>query len=143
MGLDALCFLKHPNAKSQLSVLESSQTFFLFFLFWVCFIVIYRTNKVVKVSEGAFIPYDYLILFTGQQFQVPVPTGADISTLVTTSEVTIPQVSRYTGPLPSSVFTVNTEKDCENVLSFIRGEFLTGEGKPYVLKLKRLLFSYW
>ena len=116
---------------------------FSFFLFWVCFIVIYRTNKVVKVSEGAFIPYDYLILCTGQQFQVPVPTGADISTLVTTSEVTIPQVSRYTGPLPSSVFTVNTEKDCENVLSFIRGEFLTGEGKPYVLKLKWLLFSYW
>lgn len=91
-----------------------------------------RTNKVVKVSEGAFIPYDYLILCTGQQFQVPVPTGADISTLVTTSEVTIPQVSRYTGPLPSSVFTVNTEKDCENVLSFIRGEFLTGEGKALV-----------
>lgn len=91
-----------------------------------------RTNKVVKVSEGAFVPYDYLILCTGQQFQIPVPSGADISTLVTTSEVTKPQVSRYMGPLPSTVFTVNTERDCENVLNFIRGEFLTGEGKALV-----------
>lgn len=91
--------------------------------------LIYRTNKVVKVTGGAFVPYDYLILCTGRQFQVPVPTGADISTLVTTSEVTMPKVSRYMGPLPSTVFTITTEKDCENALRYIRGEFLSGQGK--------------
>ncbi|KAL9958773.1 hypothetical protein ACROYT_G035833 [Oculina patagonica] len=91
-----------------------------------------RTNKVIKVTGGAFVPYDYLILCTGQQFQVPVPTGADISTLVTTSEVTMPKVSRYTGPLPSTVFTITTERDCENVLNFIRGDFLTGQGNALV-----------
>lgn len=89
----------------------------------------YRTNKVVKVTGGAFVPYDYLILCTGKQFQVPVPTGADISTLVTTSEVTMPKVSRYVGPLPSTVFTITTEKDCEDALRYIRGEFLSGQGK--------------
>lgn len=91
-----------------------------------------RTNKVVKVTGGAFVPYDYLILCTGRQFQVPVPTGADISTLVTTSEVTMPKVSRYMGPLPSTVFTITTEKDCENALRYIRGEFLSGQGNALV-----------
>ncbi|CAH3017155.1 unnamed protein product [Porites evermanni] len=91
-----------------------------------------RTNKVVKVTGGAFIPYDYLILCTGQQFQIPVPTDADISTLVTTSEVTMPKVSRYTGPLPSTVFTINTERDCENALNYIRGSFLEGQGNALV-----------
>ena len=80
----------------------------------------------VKVTGGAFIPYDYLILCTGQQFQIPVPTDADISTLVTTSEVTMPKVSRYTGPLPSTVFTINTERDCENALNYIRGFTVKG-----------------
>lgn len=83
----------------------------------------------VKVTGGAFIPYDYLILCTGQQFQIPVPTDADISTLVTTSEVTMPKVSRYTGRLPSTVFTINTERDCENALNYIRGSFLEGQGR--------------
>lgn len=87
-----------------------------------------RTNKVVKVTGGAFVPYDYLILCTGQQFQVPVPTGADISTLVTTSEVTVPKVTRYTDPLPSTVFTITTERDCENALNYIRREFLSSQG---------------
>lgn len=97
----------------------------------------YRTNKVIKVSGEAFVPYDYLILCTGQQFQIPVPTGADISTLVTTSEVTIPKVPRYTGPLPSAIFTITTERDCENALNFIRGDFLVGSGR---LELASLLF---
>lgn len=75
------------------------------------------------------MPYDYLILCTGKQFQVPVPTGADISTLVTTSEVTMPKVSRYMGPLPSTIFTITTETDCENALRYIRGDFVSGQGK--------------
>ena len=91
--------------------------------------IICRTNKVVQVTGGAFVPYDYLILCTGQQFQIPVPTGADISTLVTTSEVTMPKVSRYTGPLPSAIFTITTERDCENALNYIRGDMLSGQGK--------------
>ena len=81
------------------------------------------------MTGGAFVPYDYLILCTGQQFQVPVPTGADISTLVTTSEVMMPKASRYTGPLPSTVFTITTERDCENALNYVRGDFLAGQGK--------------
>lgn len=89
----------------------------------------YRTNKFIKVSGETFVPYDYLILCTGQQFQIPVPTGADISTLVTTSEVAIPIVPRYTGPLPSAVFTITTERDCEKALSYIRGDFLAGSGR--------------
>lgn len=89
----------------------------------------YRTNKFIKVSGGTFVPYDYLILCTGQQFQIPVPTGADITTLVTTSEVAIPKVPRYTGPLPWAVFTITTERDCEKALSYIRGDFLAGSGR--------------
>lgn len=87
------------------------------------------------MTGGSFVPYDYLILCTGQQFQIPVPTGADISTLVTTSEVTMPKVSRYTGPLPSTIFTITTERDCENALNYIRGDFLAGQGRSELARL--------
>ena len=93
------------------------------------------------MTGGSFVPYDYLILCSGQQFQIPVPTGADISTLVTTSEVTMPKVSRYTGPLPFTIFTITTERDCENALNYIRGDFLAGQGRSEHAKLHNRNFS--
>ena len=46
----------------------------------------HRVNKQIILSNGKEVPYDHLILCTGQQFQYPVPTGVDITSLVTTSE---------------------------------------------------------
>ena len=126
-NLDKECVLSASNAIIYLPFWPSLKTLSIRNLI-ILSSPICRTNKVVKVTGGAFVPYDYLILCTGQQFQVPVPTGADISTLVTTSEVTMPKVSRYTGALPSSVFTITTERDCDNALSYIRGDFLAGQG---------------
>ena len=45
-----------------------------------------RVNKQVLLSNGKQVPYDQLLLCTGQQFQYPVPTGADITKLLTTYE---------------------------------------------------------
>ena len=59
-------------------------------------LLICRVNKQVIISNGRKVPYDHLLLCTGQQFQYPVPTGADINQLVTTSEATkqkLPSVS--------------------------------------------------
>lgn len=84
---------------------------------------------VVELSGGSSVPYDYLVLCTGQQFQVPFPTGADISSLVTTSEVPLPQTPIFKGPLPPTVFTVNSETDCEKVVSWTKEHFLDSPGK--------------
>ena len=81
------------------------------------------------MSEGHKVPYDYLLLCTGQQFTIPIPTGADISTLVTTSEVPLPESAVYRGTLPMNVLTINSDKECEVVLTWIRQQFLNSQGK--------------
>ncbi|EDO37268.1 predicted protein [Nematostella vectensis] len=91
-----------------------------------------RTNKILKVSGGFGVPYDYLVICTGQQFQVPAPTGADISTLVTTSEVPRPRTAVYRGMLPDNVFTVNSHGDCAKVVKWVNNYFLNSQGKALV-----------
>ena len=50
------------------------------------------------VNGTELVPYDELLLCTGQQFHTAVPTGADVEELVTTSEALrkkLPSVSSY------------------------------------------------
>ncbi|XP_063079236.1 cilia- and flagella-associated protein 61 [Engraulis encrasicolus] len=93
-----------------------------------------RVSKHVLVTGDRKVPYDHLILCTGEQYQVPCPTGVDISSSVAPRSETPPQPSeRYTGPLPSNLFTLNDELDCQNAYSWLFENFLrqTGEAVVY------------
>lgn len=80
------------------------------------------------------MPYDYLVLCCGQQFQIAVPNGADINTLVTTAEVPRPRELVYRGKLPGNVFTINSHRDVQDTLRWIETSFAPNEGTVDVLK---------
>ena len=51
---------------------------------WVNVVYGYMTNidrkkKLVAVDNNTEVPYDHLILCTGEQYQVPAPTEADVT----------------------------------------------------------------
>uniref|UniRef100_A0A8C6J7A5 CFA61 protein n=1 Tax=Melopsittacus undulatus TaxID=13146 RepID=A0A8C6J7A5_MELUD len=71
-----------------------------------------RAAKYVVVSKEEKVPYDYLVLCAGQQYQVPAPTGADIHKLPTNRDVLSEWPQRYTGKVPSNHFTLNDSQDC-------------------------------
>ncbi|XP_016067517.1 PREDICTED: cilia- and flagella-associated protein 61 [Miniopterus natalensis] len=92
-----------------------------------------RAAKHVVVSHKDTVPYDHLILCTGQQYQVPCPTGADISQHLTNRE--IPSSSRrqrYTGNVPCNHFALNDEEDCLEALAWIRNNSIITEGNVIV-----------
>ena len=47
----------------------------------------FRKKKHVVVNMNTVVPYDHLIIATGNQYQLPAPTEADVSRLATSSEV--------------------------------------------------------
>ncbi|XP_033873801.3 cilia- and flagella-associated protein 61 [Acipenser ruthenus] len=91
-----------------------------------------RAAKHVVVSEGRKVPYDHLILCTGQQYQMPCPTGADISTLLTNRELSVSPDQRYTGPVPSNVFTLNDDEDCLETYNWLQENWAHAEGNVIV-----------
>ncbi|KAM6144264.1 cilia- and flagella-associated protein 61 [Erethizon dorsatum] len=91
-----------------------------------------RAAKHVVVSKDKAVPYDHLILCTGQQYQVPCPTGADISQHPTNLEVPDSSKMRYSGQVPCNLFTLNDEEDCVKALAWIRSNSITTEGNVIV-----------
>uniref|UniRef100_A0A8B9GEP1 Cilia and flagella associated protein 61 n=1 Tax=Amazona collaria TaxID=241587 RepID=A0A8B9GEP1_9PSIT len=79
-----------------------------------------RAAKYVVVSKEEKVPYDYLVLCAGQQYQVPSPTGADICKLPTNREVLSGWPQRYTGKVPSNHFTLNDNQDCAKAAQWLR-----------------------
>ncbi|NWR44110.1 CFA61 protein, partial [Regulus satrapa] len=65
-----------------------------------------RSAKYVVVSKEKKVPYDYLVLCTGQSYQALAPTGTDCS------EVTSQWPQRYREKVPSNHFTLNDAQDC-------------------------------
>nr|XP_015210027.1 PREDICTED: cilia- and flagella-associated protein 61 isoform X1 [Lepisosteus oculatus] len=87
-----------------------------------------RAAKHVLVSDDRKVPYDHLILCTGQQYQVPCPTGIDISQLSTNRDIAIRTGERYTGPVPSNLFTLNDDRDCLKTYNWLQHNFVHSEG---------------
>ncbi|NXP54719.1 CFA61 protein, partial [Heliornis fulica] len=91
-----------------------------------------RTAKYVVVSKEKKVPYDYLVLCTGQRYQALSPTGADISKLPTNSEVTSKWPQRYVGKVPSNHFMLNDDWDCLKAASWLKENVVNTEGNVIV-----------
>nr|XP_009671407.1 PREDICTED: uncharacterized protein C20orf26 homolog [Struthio camelus australis] len=91
-----------------------------------------RAAKHVVVSKGKKVPYDHLVLCTGQQYQVPCPTGADISKLPSNREVTRKCQQRYTGKVPSNLFILCDDQDCLKALHWLQENIVNSEGNVIV-----------
>ncbi|XP_030345033.1 cilia- and flagella-associated protein 61 isoform X2 [Strigops habroptila] len=91
-----------------------------------------RAAKYVVVSKEEKVPYDYLVLCAGQQYQVPSPTGADIRKLPTNREVLSKWPQRYTGKVPSNHFTLNDDEDCAKAVRWLREHIVSAEGNVIV-----------
>ncbi|XP_019751817.1 cilia- and flagella-associated protein 61 isoform X2 [Hippocampus comes] len=88
-------------------------------------VAINRKSKHVVVSSGAKIPYDYLVLCTGLQYQVPCPTQVDQEQPETNEprkEASFPP--RYTGTVPSNFFTLNDPHDCNTARDWLLENFV-------------------
>ncbi|KAJ8389365.1 hypothetical protein AAFF_G00120730 [Aldrovandia affinis] len=93
---------------------------------WVHVIVgkmtaINRAGKYVLVSGDRKVPYDHLILCTGQQYQVPC-----------LGESSARPGQRHAGPVPSNLFTLNDHEDCSRARRWLQENFVDLEGDAVV-----------
>ncbi|XP_071962157.1 cilia- and flagella-associated protein 61-like [Antedon mediterranea] len=95
-------------------------------------IAIDRASKYVKVTGGAKVPYDHLVIATGQQYQTTAPTGVDITKLTANNELTCNPNRQYTGRVPRNVLLVNDEHDARVAINWLRKNFITTEGNAIV-----------
>ncbi|XP_039730298.1 cilia- and flagella-associated protein 61 isoform X6 [Pteropus medius] len=91
-----------------------------------------RAAKHVVVSQEGIVLYDHLILCTGQQYQVPCPTGADISQHLTNKEIPKSSKQRYTGKVPCNHFILNDEEDCFKAVAWLRSNSIIIGGNVIV-----------
>uniref|UniRef100_A0A8C5X985 Cilia and flagella associated protein 61 n=1 Tax=Malurus cyaneus samueli TaxID=2593467 RepID=A0A8C5X985_9PASS len=84
-----------------------------------------RTAKYVVVSKEDIVPYDYLVLCTGQSYQVRcVQSG---------NQHNIPRFStRYTEEVPSNHFTLNDAQDCLEAACWLEENLVSSEGNVIV-----------
>ncbi|NXP24443.1 CFA61 protein, partial [Scytalopus superciliaris] len=91
-----------------------------------------RAAKYVIVAKEKKVPYDYLVLCTGQNYQALAPTGADTSKLPADSEVISKWPQRYTGKVPSNHFTLNDDQDCLRAAQWLKEKLIRSRGNIIV-----------
>lgn len=85
-------------------------------------VAIERSHKYVILEDGERVSYDYLMLCTGQQYQVPKPTNADIEDGATNHNISPRAIeSPYLYQLPDNVMTINKAMDEKRMMSWITG----------------------
>ncbi|XP_058034308.1 cilia- and flagella-associated protein 61 [Ahaetulla prasina] len=95
-------------------------------------IAINRSAKHVTVSKEKKVPYDHLILCTGQQYQVPCPSGADIKKLLTNREVSTNYKQKYTGVVPSNLFIISDDGDALAAMKWLKEKVIDSTGNIIV-----------
>lgn len=87
------------------------------------------------VNGGSVVPYDHLILCTGIQYQVPTPTGLDVSAGATNNDVEHadqPQ-PQLLDPAPTNVFVVNDAYEAAVVLYWLEDNLLNTKSVCFCL----------
>ncbi|GCB76549.1 hypothetical protein scyTo_0016574 [Scyliorhinus torazame] len=92
-----------------------------------------RAAKHVLVTGDTKVPYEHLILCTGEQYQVPCPTGVDVKEMLTNENVTVDPDQQFMGKVPSNLFILNTYTDCENALHWLRKHDTMTHGRVLIL----------
>ena len=89
-----------------------------------------RKKKHIVVNGSFIVPYDQLILCTGIQYQVPMPTELDISAGATNNDLEQPDCPqpRLLDPVPKNVFVVNDAYQAAVVLYWLENSVLEAEG---------------
>ncbi|KAM4632856.1 cilia- and flagella-associated protein 61 [Polymixia lowei] len=91
-----------------------------------------REDKHILVTGSRVVPYDHLILCTGQQYQVPCPTGIDTSQAVSKLQTPASSHRRYHGHIPSNLLTLNHLQDCVAAQRWLSDNFVELEDNAVV-----------
>ncbi|XP_073672676.1 cilia- and flagella-associated protein 61 [Garra rufa] len=92
-----------------------------------------REAKHVELMENGKVKYDYLILCTGLQYQMPSLTSTNATTQKTNSVNPYQPKHRHIQAVPSNLFTLNDQHDCSHVHQWLMDNFekLTGDAVLY------------
>ncbi|XP_076442740.1 cilia- and flagella-associated protein 61-like [Babylonia areolata] len=83
-----------------------------------------RRKKVIIINESFHVPYDHLILATGQQFQVPIPSLGNID-----NSHDVPEEPTFS-KRPQNLFLINDAHDADAAIQHAKG--MTEEHKVVV-----------
>lgn len=92
-------------------------------------VAIDRKKKIVKVTDNTQVPYDHLILCTGEQYQIPAPTGADVENGATNAKLPNSPDRRYMGAKPKNLFTINDAYDAAVALYWIENNLIKNQSE--------------
>lgn len=101
-----------------------------------------RKKKFVIVENSTMVPYDHLILCTGEQYQVPAPTEADIEGGATNNNLPNSPDRRFMKTPPKNLFLVNDEYDAAVALYWVENSLLKSSRKLHVAFTQSLLALY-
>jgi NADPH-dependent 2,4-dienoyl-CoA reductase/sulfur reductase-like enzyme len=91
----------------------------------------FRKKQNVVVNGNYSVPYDHLILCTGTQYQIPRPTGLDITADATNNDLQNPLSAqpRYDGQLPANAFTINDAYDAAAAMAWAESNATNNRGQ--------------